>query len=120
MTHHDDKRDEALGRALRQALAAPGDVETFTVRLFQRVARIEHVERSRVRAWDMLASWSRWGVAAAAVVLAVVAVAWLHPADRDASIDAALATDDGEAARLLSADDASDPEVFFVLTGDEY
>ena len=119
MTHNDDKRDDALGRALRQALAAPGDVETFMVRLFDRVERVEHVERSRVRAWDMLASWSRWGVAAAAVVLTVVVLAWLHPADRDASIDTALASDGGEAAQLMSDDDAAGPEILFLHTDDE-
>jgi anti-sigma-K factor RskA len=122
MTHNDEKRDDALGRVLRQALEAPGDVETFVARLFDRVdrvERIERVERSRGRAWDTLASWSRWGVAAAAVVLTVVAVAWLHQSDRDAALDAALATDDGETARLLSADDAPDPEVYFVLTDED-
>jgi hypothetical protein len=62
MTPFDHRPDPALGAALRQALSADDDA-TFVARVLARAARPE----AAAAHWEVLASWARVGISAAAV-----------------------------------------------------
>jgi hypothetical protein len=103
---NDLERDEALGRALRDALAV-SDSSMFSARVMSRV------RDTPVRTWDTLSRWSMWGIPAAA---AVVAIALLFPAgdQADASVESALATPASvEVTELTAGDAAPDAGVLF-------
>jgi hypothetical protein len=114
MTHDpsDFERDEVLGRALRRALEPPGGAEAFAARVRARF------EPPRERAWQTLASWSRWGVIAAAAVLLVALVALLPRSGNDASVEAALAASNTEAAAQLMIEEDS-PGAAVLLAEDD-
>jgi anti-sigma-K factor RskA len=96
----DFERDESLGLALRRSLEAGDDADAFTARVLARF------EPPPTRAWDALAGWSRWGVAAAATIVLIAAV-MLSDNGTEVSVEAALAASNTEAAARLMTEDAS-------------
>lgn len=113
----DHRPDPVLGAALRAALDAETDQRAFVARLMARYD--ETLQRSTVPTWEVLASWSRRGIAAA-LVAAVAAGFWfgravLIPAESDESIATAISPIERPGlTALLTAVDPPDASV--VLT----
>ena len=109
----DHRPDPELGAALRGALE-PADQSVFVARV---MAQYDHaLDRSSVAMFDVLASWFRPGLVAAAAALVLGFLFGRTILDRmgDESIDAALAPVEGPGlAALVMAEDPPDPSVVF-------
>ncbi len=108
-----DFRDPELAAALRSALEPRGDHAAFVARV---MAQYDHaLDRGTVPTLDVLASWFRPGIAAAAAALIagfLLGRAILTPAP--ASFDTALAPIEGQGlAALVTAPDPPDASVVF-------
>ena len=116
----DHRPDPELGHALRAELDPPGDQAAFVARVM--AGYDAALERATVPTWEVLASWSRRGIAAA-LAAAVVAGFLLgrtvfQPSNADdmpATMDAAMAPSEGPGlTALVTANDPPDASV--VLT----
>ena len=114
----DHQPDPELGAALRAALEPKSqDDKTFVARVMARYH--EALERATVPTWEVLASWSGRGIAAAAAVafiggllLGRVSIAPKENADQIASIDSAMAPAEGPGlTALMTAQDPPDASV---------
>jgi len=109
----DHRPDPELGVALRAALESSGDQSAFVARVMAQYQSA--LERETIPTLDVLASWFRPGIAAAAAALFVGFLfgrAVLAPAP--ASIDAAMAPSEGPGlAALVTAQDPPDASVVF-------
>jgi hypothetical protein len=121
----DHRPDPELGAALRAALEAERDQAEFVARVMSRYD--DALERATVPTWEVLASWSRRGIAAAAVaallggfLLGRVVLTPAGAGDSTASIESAMAPAEGGAGggrgltALVTAPDPPDASV--VLT----
>jgi hypothetical protein len=115
----DHRPDPVLGSALREALDAPdrSDQQAFVARVM--AGYDAALERATVPTWEVLASWSRRGLAAA-VIVALAAGFWfgratLLPQDSEDSIAAAISPAErpGITALVTAADP---PDASVVLT----
>lgn len=110
----DHRPDPELGAALRAALEPRDDHSAFVARV---MAQYDHaLDRSSVATFDVLASWFRPGMVAAAAAL-VLGILFgrtvVQPPDTD-SIDAAMAPVEGPGlAALVTAQDPPDASVVF-------
>jgi len=105
-TPFDHRPDAALGAALREALA-PGDHAAFVARV---LAGLEAPPRAAH--WEILASWARAGIAAAAVAAFVAGLLGeraLRAPDSPVDLLAAAAAPSAQA--LLAAPLPPDPSV---------
>lgn len=110
----DHRPDPELGAALRAALDPGDDHSAFVARV---MGQYDHaLEQSSVAMFDVLASWFRPGMVAAAAALVLGMLfgrALFQPSD-SASIDAALAPVEGPGlAALVTAQDPPDASVVF-------
>jgi len=109
----DHRPDPELGAALRSALDPNDDQKAFVARVMAQYERA--LDRATVPTIDVLASWFRPGIAAAAAALIagfLLGRTVLAPAP--ASIDAAMALVDGAGlAALVTASDPPDASVVF-------
>lgn len=112
----DHRPDPELGAALRAALDSADDDRAFVARVMARYDAA--LERASMPAWEVLAAWSRRGLAAAALIAViggfVLGRSVLAPAaDSTATIDAAMAPADGPGlTALMTADDPPDASIF--------
>ena len=108
----DHRPDPALGAALRQALTADDD-PGFAARVLARAARAPDAP------WDVLASWARAGITAAAAA-ALAAGFLLGPARSvPTSLDDVLVTATGPSARaLVTSPRPPDPSVVLAFAED--
>src|SRR5213596_1437344 len=115
----DHRPDPELAAALRAALEPRDGQSAFVARVM--AGYDEALRRATVPTWDVLASWFRPGVAAAAAALIagfLIGRTVLAPAP--ASIDAAMALVDGPGlAALVTASDPPDASVVFSSLVDE-
>lgn len=109
----DHRPDPELGAALRAALEPRGDHAAFVARVMSQYDAA--LERSSVAMFDVLASWFRPGMVAAAAALVLGFLFGRTVLDnRTESIDAALAPVEGPGlAALVTAQDPPDPSVVF-------
>lgn len=111
----DHRPDPELGAALRAALDPRGDPSAFVARVMAQYDTA--LERATVPALDILASWFRPGMvaAAAALVLGVVFGRMvLAPDAATESMDAAMAPAEGPGfAALVTSQDPPDASVVF-------
>lgn len=109
----DFRPDPELGAALRSALESRDDHAAFVARVMARYDQA--LDRATIPTLDVLASWFRPGIAAAAAALIagfLIGRAVLTPAPT--SFDAALAPLEGPGlAALVTAQDPPDPSVVF-------
>jgi hypothetical protein len=109
----DHRPDPELGAALRAALDPKDDHKAFVARVVAQYERA--LDRATVPTVDVLASWFRPGIAAAAAALVagfLLGRTVLAPVP--ASIDAAMALIDGPGlAALVTASDPPDASVVF-------
>lgn len=112
----DHRPDSELGAALRSALEPKTDHAAFVARVMSQYDRA--LEQSTVPTLDILAAWSRPGIAAAAAALILGFLfgrTVLTPTPAPTSIDAAMAAAEGPGlAALVTAQDPPDASV--VLT----
>jgi hypothetical protein len=110
----DHRPDPELGAALRAALEPKHDHSAFVARV---LAQYDHaLDRSSVAMFDVLASWFRPGLvaAAAALVLGILFGRTVLQTPDAASIDAAMAPVEGPGlAALVTAPDPPDASVVF-------
>jgi hypothetical protein len=115
----DHRPDPELGAALRAALEPKDDQQAFAARVMAQYERA--LDRATVPTLDVLASWFRPGIAAAAAALLagfLIGRAVLTPAP--ASIDAAMAPLEGPGlAALVTAQDPPDASVVFASLVDQ-
>jgi hypothetical protein len=115
----DHRPDPELGAALRAALEPKDDEKAFAARVMAQYERA--LDRATVPTLDVLASWFRPGIAAAAAALLagfLIGRAVLTPAP--ASIDAAMAPVEGPGlAALVTAQDPPDASVVFASLVDQ-
>ena len=115
----DHRPDPELGAALRAVLEPKDDQQAFAARVMAQYERA--LDRATVPTLDVLASWFRPGIAAAAVALLagfLIGRAVLTPAA--ASIDAAMAPLEGPGlAALVTAQDPPDASVVFASLVDQ-
>lgn len=103
-TPFDHRPDPVLGAALRAALTADGEA-AFVARLLARL------HERPVEYWDVLASWARAGIAAAAGAMLVGGLV-LGGRTVPASLDDVLAAGAGSSARaMVVSDQPPDPSV---------
>ena len=111
--HFDHRPDPELGAALRAALDPGSDHAAFVARVMAQYDRAR--ARSTVPTLDVLASWFRPGIAAAAAALILGFLfgrTVLTPVDT--SIDAAMAPAEGPGlAAFVTAPDPPDASVVF-------
>ena len=110
----DHRPDPELGAALRAALEPADDQSVFLARVMAQYDNA--LARSSVATFDVLASWFRPGIvaAAAALVLGILFGRTILDRTRPESIDAALAPVEGPGlAALVTAEDPPDPSVVF-------
>lgn len=109
----DHRPDPELGAALRAALEPRDDHAAFVARVMAQYDAA--LERSSVAMVDVLASWFRPGMVAAAAALVLGFLFGRAVLDNRAeSIDAALAPLEGPGlAALVTAQDPPDPSVVF-------
>lgn len=102
MTHDPSHpgRDPELGDALRAVLDCAGN-DAFVASVLAQY----HAPRLFVR--DALASWSRWGVAAAAAVAVIALLAVPRAGDAEVSLDDALIGAGQDPLAMMMADDES-------------
>lgn len=112
----DHRPDPELGAALHAALE-PGGADDQSVFVARVMAQYDHaLDRSSVAMFDVLASWFRPGMVAAAAALVLGFLFGRTILDRmgPESIDAALAPLEGPGlAALVTAEDPPDPSVVF-------
>jgi len=110
----DHRPDPELGAALRAALEPKDDHAAFAARV---LAQYDHaLDRSSVAMFDVLASWFRPGMvaAAAALVLGILLGRTVFQSPDTTSIDAAMAPVEGPGlAALVTAQDPPDASVVF-------
>lgn len=112
----DHRPDPELGAALRGALEPQGDQAAFVARVM--AGYDAALDRATVPTWEILASWSRRGIAAAVAALIVgflIGRTVLAPAPGDGteSFDAAMAPANGPGlSALVTAEDPPDASVF--------
>lgn len=112
----DHRPDPELGAALRAALT-PGDQARFVARVTARYDAV--LEAATVPTWEVLASWSRRGVAAAAAAAVIVGLllgraAQAPGAAETETIDAAMAPTVGPGlAALVTASAPPDASIVF-------
>jgi hypothetical protein len=111
----DHRPDPELGAALKAALDPPGDPSAFVARV---MAQYDHArQRASIPTVEILASWFRPGIAAAAAALVLgflVGRMVLQPTSATESIDAAMAPAEGPGlAALVTAADPPDASVVF-------
>jgi hypothetical protein len=115
----DHRPDPELGAALRAALEPKDDQNAFVARVMARYKQA--LDRGAIPTLDVLASWFRPGIAAAAAALVagfLFGRTVLAPAP--ASIDAAMAPLEGPGlAALVTAQDPPDPSVVFTSLVDQ-
>jgi len=115
----DHRPDPELGAALRAALEPKDDHQVFAARVMAQYERA--LDRATVPTLDVLASWFRPGIAAAAAALLagfLIGRAVLTPAP--ASIDAAMAPLEGPGlAALVTAQDPPDASVVYASLVDQ-
>jgi hypothetical protein len=115
----DHRPDPELGAALRAALEPKDDQKAFVVRIMAQYERA--LDRATIPTLDVLASWFRPGIAAAAAALIagfLLGRTVLTPAP--ASIDAAMAPLEGPGlAALVTAQDPPDASVVFTSLVDQ-
>jgi hypothetical protein len=110
----DHRPDPELGAALRAALEPKDSHSAFVARVLARYDKA--LERSSVAMFDVLASWFRPGLvaAAAALVLGILFGRIVFQTPDTDSIDAAMAPVEGPGlAALVTAQDPPDPSVVF-------
>jgi hypothetical protein len=110
----DHRPDPELGAALRAALEPADDQSVFLARVMAQYDNA--LDRSSVAMFDVLASWFRPGMvaAAAALVLGILFGRTILDRMSPESIDAALAPVEGPGlAALVTAEDPPDPSVVF-------
>jgi hypothetical protein len=110
----DHRPDPELGAALRAALEPADDQSVFLARVMAQYDNV--LDRSSVAMFDVLASWFRPGMvaAAAALVLGILFGRTILDRMSPESIDAALAPLEGPGlAALVTAEDPPDPSVVF-------
>jgi hypothetical protein len=110
----DHRPDPELGAALRAALEPGEDHAAFVARVMAQYDNA--LDRSSVAPFDVLASWFRPGMVAAAAALVLGILFGRTIIDRAApeSIDAAMAPIEGPGlAALVTAEDPPDPSVVF-------
>jgi len=115
----DHRPDPELGAALRAALEPKDDQKAFVARVMAQYERA--LDRSRVPTLDVLASWFRPGIAAAAAAL-IVGFLFGRTVLKSApaSIDAAMAPLEGPGlAALVTAPDPPDASVVFASLVDQ-
>jgi hypothetical protein len=102
----DHRPDPELGAALRAALDAELDQAAFVARVMSRYD--DALERATVPTWEVLASWSRRGIAAAAAAALVggfllgrAVLAPPNATDSPASIESAMAPTEGRGLTAL-------------------
>jgi len=109
----DHRPDPELGAALRAALEPKDDQKAFVARIMAQYERA--LDRATIPTLDVLASWFRPGIAAAAAALIagfLLGRTVLTPAP--ASIDAAMGPLEGPGlAALVTAQDPPDASVVF-------
>ena len=115
----DHRPDPELGAALRAVLEPKDDQQAFAARVMAQYERT--LDRATVPTLDVLASWFRPGIAAAAAALLagfLIGRAVLTPAP--ASIDAAMAPLEGPGlAALVTAQDPPDASVVYASLVDQ-
>jgi hypothetical protein len=115
----DHRPDPELGAALRAALEPKDDQKVFVARIMAQYERA--LDRATVPTLDVLASWFRPGIAAAAAALIagfLLGRTVLTPAP--ASIDAAMAPLEGPGlAAFVTAQDPPDASVVFTSLVDQ-
>jgi hypothetical protein len=111
----DHRPDPELGAALRAALDPQGDQAAFVARVMAQYDAT--LDRASIPTLDILASWFRPGIVAAAAALALGLVfgrTMLAPAAETESMDAAMAPVEGPGlAALVTAQDPPDASVVF-------
>jgi hypothetical protein len=110
----DHRPDPELGAALRAALEPRDDQSAFVARVMAQYDNA--LDRSSVAMYDVLASWFRPGMvaAAAALVLGMLFGRMVFQTPDTASIDAAMAPVEGPGlAALVTAQDPPDASVVF-------
>jgi hypothetical protein len=111
----DHRPDPELAAALRAALAPKDDSAAFVARVMAQYERA--LDRATIPTLDVLASWFRPGIAAAAAALIVgflLGRSILTPSPMSATIDAAMAPVEGPGlAALVTAQDPPDASVVF-------
>ncbi|MFN2572160.1 MAG: hypothetical protein ABR537_11220 [Gemmatimonadales bacterium] len=112
----DHRPDPELGAALRAALEPPTGLseQAFAARVMARYDRT--LERVPIPTLDVLASWFRPGIAAAAAALVagfLFGRMVLAPVSTPAPIDAAMAPEGSGFAALVTAPDPPDASVVF-------
>jgi len=110
----DHRPDPELGAALRAALEPRDDHAAFVARVMAQYDNA--LDRSSVAMFDVLASWFRPGMvaAAAALVLGILFGRTVLQSPDTASIDAAMAPVEGPGlAALVTAKDPPDASVVF-------
>jgi len=111
-TPFDHRPDPALGSALREALAADDDA-AFVARVLARAGRPAEAH------WDVLASWARAGIAAAAVAALIAGILVgrgmsAAPSASAVSVDELFAAAAGPSGRaLMTAPQPPDASVLF-------
>jgi hypothetical protein len=122
----DHRPDPKLGGVLRAALEPQGDHAAFVARVMAQYERA--LDRATIPALDILASWSRPGIAVAAAALVagfLFGRSILTPAraPAPASIEAAMAPAEGPGgaglAALVTADDPPDASVVYASLVDQ-
>jgi hypothetical protein len=107
----DHRPDPELGAALRAALEREDDQPAFIARVMARYD--ETLERATLPTWEVLASWSGRGIAAA-LVAAVIGGFLLGRGVTTTSIDAAMAPAEGPGlTALMTAAEPPDASVVF-------
>lgn len=120
----DHRPDPVLGSALREALDPPqgNDQRAFVARVMARYD--ETLERATVPTWEVLASWSRRGLAAAAIVALAAGFWWgravLLPQESEDSIATAISPLERPGiTALVTAIDPPDASVVFTSLVDQ-
>ena len=119
----DHRPDPELGPALRAALEPHGDQSAFVARVMSQYQ--DALDRATIPALDVLASWSRPGIAVAAAALIAGfllgrSVLMPAPTPTAASFETAMAPAEGPGlAALVSAQDPPDASVVFASLVDQ-
>lgn len=106
------ERDRELGDALRAALGDPAGHDAFTATVLAAYSAPQWQVR------DALASWSRWGVVAAAGIIVAALLSVGPSGEASASLDDALtAESQDEMATFLTDDTSPGAGILFVSEG---
>ena len=113
----DHRPDPELGAVLRAALEPRNDQAAFVARVMARYDTA--LDTGTVPTWEILASWSRRGIAAAAAAAVLAGfllgrTVWAPAADAPASMETAMAPTGGPGlTALVTASDPPDASVVF-------